>query len=469
MGRKRKSGKGSSKARVQKAKMLNSMIGCSSCTDIGQQSIPKIENDDEKHDWQIRNLPTFRYIMNQAINHIFSNGLTTGDEEQDEKILKPFLYAQNRLGVTNYNVLREAVHQAFETGKSGVRWLDLENGIINVQGKNYACLLKENEEFYGFKDVIAYMVSIDDERMSDKDIKNIKFDMKTFESQGYIIDKDLKIIILSKNEFLNLRNDTTKNDGESPLNYDLQRTELIASTYRRLNHDLNYDGPGRIIVRMNDGYIVGGENEVSTGEILNATTASAEARRTEIKTEVEEMGKQLKSSSSDSVIVMSNMFDKNIEHLPKVTKATEYFAWLENEGVMIAQMLGLSPALFSLGRISGNISMEKIIDNAMLNGIIPLRELFAVQISAFLAEKLGVEKIYFNKYEMKQVKDENDVRTKIVNMIDKLRRSGDNGLADKLVAILESDLDAGNGELKKLSAKKLNILDKIKIELRGGI
>lgn len=46
--------------------------------------------------------------------------------------------------------------------------------------------------------------------------------------------------------------------------------------------------------------------------------------------------------------------------------------------------------------------MEKIIDNAMVNDIVPLREAIAVQISHVISSKLGVQKIYFNKYELKQ-------------------------------------------------------------------
>ena len=61
--------------------------------------------------------------------------------------------------------------------------------------------------------------------------------------------------------------------------------------------------------------------------------------------------------------------------------------------------------------------MTSIIDTAMVNTIVPLREKYSEQFSEFIASKIGTEKIYFNKYDMKQNEDENTMRTKVVNMM----------------------------------------------------
>ena len=77
----------------------------------------------------------------------------------------------------------------------------------------------------------------------------------------------------------------------------------------------------------------------------------------------------------------------------------------------------MAPSLLELGNVSGNVSMEKILDTQMVNSIVPLRERYSEQFSSFISGHLGFEKVYFNKYEMKQNDDENTMRTKVVNMM----------------------------------------------------
>lgn len=74
---------------------------------------------------------------------------------------------------------------------------------------------------------------------------------------------------------------------------------------------------------------------------------------------MQELGNKIKYSTSDEVVLASSMFDKNIEHLPRVTKGTEFFDWLNKEGSILAQNFGITPELIGLGDVSGNVSMEK--------------------------------------------------------------------------------------------------------------
>ena len=134
----------------------------------------------------------------------------------------------------------------------------------------------------------------------------------------------------------------------------------------------------------------------------------AEARR---------VARQIQGSSSDSVIVLSNAFSDKIEHLERVTKATEFFTWIKNDTLLLAQDFGMSPSLMELGGVSGNVSMTSIIRTAILNSIVPLREKYAQQFSSFLAGKLGLGKLYFNSYDLDEAEDPNTMRTKIVNIL----------------------------------------------------
>ena len=106
--------------------------------------------------------------------------------------------------------------------------------------------------------------------------------------------------------------------------------------------------------------------------------------------------------------------------------------------------------------------MEKIIDNSMVNSIVPLRERYAVQLSGFIARHLRVDKVYFNLYEMQQQEDENTIRTKVVNMMSLLNamrvKEGENEviqpkaqeLFDKLSEMLVKNITNELGQLEEL-------------------
>lgn len=450
--------------------VLDDLVNCNtSCKDSGgfKTTLPKQLHIEDALCWLYENVPTLPYIIQRIVDFVFSDGLTTGDIDQDEK-LDEWLFAKNINGVTNNSILTESIKEALIYGKNGIRWLGDKDGegIINVASKRFAPLTEENTEYYGFNNTIGYIMSMDDRKMWETDVKAIKFDRGLFESRGIIADTDKRILILSKEELLSLRYDPTTDDGNSPLRRDKLRVKLLCAVFERLNYDIEYDGPGRIILRLKEGWASGSDGEASTSEVLrNQTKSEREKRIRAAKNEVEQLGKQIKESSSDSVLLLSNLFDSDIEKLPRNTQAIDFMDWLSTAGEIICQVYGIPPVLFNLGDISGNVSMEALIDNAMVNAIIPIRERFATQISTFVAPKIGVEKIYFDKYKMKQAEDENDKRAKVVDQIDKLRKTGnskDNSIADRLADILDADLVGADNQNVKLS-----IFQKISKKIKG--
>lgn len=355
----------------------------------------------EQIDYFRKNLPTLSYVENQFLNFLFSNGLTTGDDEQDKNILEPFLYSHNIMGVTNYEVLRSAVIESREYGRCGIRWLSYEDGIVLVPHDRYTSLQVWDKEYKGFKRTVAYAIALTDEAVVTGE-EPLEIDREEYVNTGQLVTKSKDIIIVSPDEFINLRNNTSKENGESIFERDIQRFRLLSQVYERLNYDIKYDGPGRVIFWLKDDIISNTSNEMSTGEIISQLSNDKDKRAEKAHKELEQIANAIKNSTSDNVILSPSMFEDKIDHLPRVTKATEFFDWLDQEGVIIAQNFGISPGLIELGNVSGNVSMEKIIDNAMVNDIVPLREAIAVQISHVISSKLGVQKIYFNKYELKQ-------------------------------------------------------------------
>ena len=429
--------------------ILKQWLECNTVCDLAVPREKKREGL-EKADRYMRILPGAEYVLTQTLNYIFSNGLTTGSINQDE-VLKTFLYRKNEKGNTNLSELRNTIGMAISHGGSGLRW---ERGNVYQYkwGTFRVLTYKEN----GIEKILGYIVAKDGGR-----VPNFTFrsdDMREYEDFISRLDEQ-GLILLTEEEFIVVRNDTSEWYGKSPLLADEERLDLLIAVYERLNYDIKYDGPGRIIIRPKDGYIGGADNEVSSSTVMGGALDGNEKRIEQIKAEAARVAKELKDSSSDSVIVLSNAFDKEIEHLERVTKATEFFNWIKNDTLILAQDFGMSPSLLELGGISGNVSMTSIINVAMTNSIVPLREKFATQISGFLSKMLGVEKIFFNKYEMEQREDENTMRTKVVNIMSLLNAMHDENdrirpdaleLFEDFAEMLSQNIHNENGVLEEL-------------------
>ena len=379
--------------------ILDNLLQCNTACKSGFTLVDN-KTQTEEIEWLIANLPTLPYVMDSYLNFVFSNKLTTGSEELDNTVLNPFLYRTNAKGVTNYSVIREAVKNMILYGKCGIRWLDDESGIVSVESNRYTSLTRQDKEFYGFYRTVSYAVSTDEEEPISLGQEPIELDRDEFKRTGRIVSKNKDYIVVLPEDFVNLRTDTSKENGISKLQEDKQRLTLIGNVYQRLNYDIVYDGPGRLIFWLKDNFLNGGDIDVSANEILDQSSEAKNLRAERAKDEIKKMATEIKGSSSDNVILASSYFEDKFEHIPRVTKATEFLEYLQmKEGSIIAQCIGITPELIGLGDVSGNVSMEKIIDNAMVNVIIPLREAVATQFSPMLSQKLGVPKIYFDKYE----------------------------------------------------------------------
>lgn len=395
--------------------ILEKWLECTTC-DI---AVPHKRRKEglEKADRYMEILPGADYVLTQTLNYIFSNGITTGSINEDE-LLNGFLYRKNEKENINLSELKNIIGMAITHGASGMRWVD--GNIYQYKWGTYRVLTFLDN---GIEKVLGYVVSKKGEKVPYFDLR----DASISEYDDFIRDLDKRdLMLLTTDEFMVVRNDTSLPYGYSPLLKDEARLDLMTAVYERLNYDIRYDGPGRIIIRPKEGYTQGGEgNEVSTSAVLKDSLEGEDRRVQRIKEEVRRVADDMKKSKSDSVIVLSNAFEKEITHLPRVTKATEFLEWLENDTAILAQDMGMAPSLLELGHISGNVSMNSILDNSMLNTIVPLREKYATQFSSFLSHRLGVTKIYFNVYEMQQAEDENSVRTKWVNMMAQLNAMTD--------------------------------------------
>lgn len=333
--------------------MLERWAECAAC-DV---SVPKkrFKEGLEKADRYMEILPGADYVLTQTLNYMFSNGITTGSINQDV-LLDNFLYRTNEKGNTNLSELKNIIGMAITHGYSGMRWF--EGNIYQYKWGEYKTLTYVNN---GIEQILGYVIAEDGGKVPTFDFKWDDYS----EYEDWIRDiKDKHLILLSQDEFHPIRNDTSLWYGYSPLLKDQERLDLMVATYERLNYDIRYDGPGRIIIRPKDGYT--GGTDVSTSGAVAETLVNPQDRVEKIKLEADRVATDMKNSSSDSVIVLSNAFDEKIEHLPRVTKATEFLEWLKNDTMILAQDFGMAPSLMELGGVSGNVSMTSILDTAML-------------------------------------------------------------------------------------------------------
>lgn len=396
--------------------VLDDMNRCDkTCTGLAVDD-PKTKVRDV--DWLVENLPGIDYVLSRMANYIFANGMTTGFDEQDER-LNTWLYEElNKQDSTNYSVLSNAIMNAIAYGCCGIRMYD---GNLYLYKKGYYGAL--TNEVDGVKEIVAYFIKEDRSMVENEIERNEWNDFQTYDDIVFWFKDNGYILLDPATEFANLRNDTSELFGYSPLLRDKQRINLILSVYERLNYDITYDGPGRILLHTKDGFVSDEKNEISTTEVLNNAPGMMNNRYQDAKDEARRIATDLKNSTSDAVGVISGAFDKDITHLPRVTKATEFLEWLDVDMTIIAQILGMSPTLLEVGDLHGNVSVEKIIDTAMLNTVIPLREKYAIQFSDLIAKRIGVTKVAFNKYDMVQTQDENEIRGRVADIIKSLSYS----------------------------------------------
>lgn len=439
--------------------ILDDFFSCNTfCVDIGQQLKPIPNRSFDKIEYFLRVLPGIEYVKTLYIFYLFSNDLTTGKVD-DDKRLNEFLFRLNKNDKTNKEVLKNAVGTAILWGVCGVR--KFKGDIYEVPPGKYGKLMHRED---GIETVVAYFTKENGENIEKGEVnldEIVKIEegetiievlQERFNTNGYIL--------LDKSEFIEIKNPTTQ--GESPLLYDALRLELLVTAYEQMNHDLKFNGPGRHLVRPEKGYFGGGDNDISTAKVLDNSEISKDKRDRAAKKEAQNLMVALKESKPDSIIYLPRELANDITPLPKNTKATEFLEWIEQEGVILAQVLGLSPSLLELGRLSGNVSMEKIIDNSMLNNIVPAREGYATQFSPLLSAILNVDYIHFDKYEMEQTEDENNMLAKRADMLVKIA-SVDNPLSDEVITAMLTQINTylhyDNGELRELSLGKKEYTD----------
>lgn len=100
---------------------------------------------------------------------------------------------------------------------------------------------------------------------------------------------------------------------------------------------------------LKDGFAKGDTIDLSASQVLDESSSSKADRADKARIEAKRLGQEIRNSKSDNVILASSIFEK-MDHLPRVTKGTEFLEYLQmKEGSIICQCFGLTPELIGLG------------------------------------------------------------------------------------------------------------------------
>jgi len=332
---------------------------------------------------------------------MFATELFAGDgteEDKDNIKLKEFLQKRNIQGTKNIDLLKKVDLESAVYGSAGARFLSEEDGIIDVPFNTYVPIRIPSKDYHGVNEIAYYAINTDRKEISSIDpqilgriasgLVNTRID-----STGTIQLEDTNIIIVPPAQFVAFENVPIEGIEKSPLLNDIQRITFLINLYKQLNTDIVYDGPGRFIAWVDDS--VDSELGVSMGgEITNTTAKARQDKLEETRKIITDAMNRFKNSTNRDLLVV-NDFLKDLEHFPRTTLAKDLMPYLENEVEIACQLFGVPAQLLAAGRILGNISMEKIIDNSMIGVIIPRRNRIASKISMLLGENLDVGEIHF--------------------------------------------------------------------------
>ena len=233
--------------------------------------------------------------------------------------------------------------------------------------------------------------------LSPEDVKNILKDPKAYANDYLVVTDD---------EFACIRLDTSKVFGISPLLKDRKRVQLILNILDKMNYDIVRNGIGTIALRAKTNLVdeleETAENGLlpASGQLLDVGRKAKEERDRKIAEDMDAISNKLATTEFNDAIVYPSRFDE-LKQLNRDTKAVDFLEYLAQYiPSIVAQMFGVPARLFDLGKTVSNIGTHSIIDNAMRNCIIPMRDHFIGQANPVLMKAIGIdEEVMFSSYE----------------------------------------------------------------------
>lgn len=355
-------------------------------------------------------LPDVDYILDNIVNYMFTNYLTTEDFDKDKE-LRDYLYSLNFNGQRNYDVLKQVAKGYRKYGYYGL--LNTGEGLVGIHPKDILACVIDYPKKPVLRQTLTYLIKNTNTFIT-------PYDRKTGNNRPVIdysaedIQKILEnpeeykneVLVVTDKEFACVRIDTSQVFCMSPLLKDRKRVELILNILNRMNYDISRNGIGTIALQAKDTLEEQIEESVeqgtafSGGELLDMGRTAKGERTKKIIEDMNAFAEKLSETEFNDAIVYSGNF-QNLEQLERDTKATDFLDYLSQYvPAIICQMFGVPARLFDLNKTVSNIGTYSIIDNAMKNTIIPMRDHFIGQVVHILQNASGLsEHIKFDSYE----------------------------------------------------------------------
>lgn len=384
-------------------------------------------------------LPDVDYILDNIVNYMFTNYLTTENFDKDKQ-LRDYLYSLNFNGQRNYDVLKQVAKGYRKYGYYGL--LNTGEGLVGIHPKDIlACVIDYPKKpvlrqtlTYLIKNTNTFITPFDRKTGNNRPVTDYSAEdiQKILENPE---EYKNEVLIVTDKEFACVRIDTSQVFCVSPLLKDRKRVELILNILNRMNYDISRNGIGTIALQAKDTLEEQIEESVeqgtsfSSGELLDMGRTAKGERTKKIIEDMNAFAEKLSETEFNDAIVYSGNF-QNLEQLERDTKATDFLDYLSQYvPAIICQMFGVPARLFDLNKTVSNIGTYSIIDNAMKNTIIPMRDHFIGQVVHILQNASGLsEHIKFDSYEFaNNYNYNNDLY--ILDVYDRLK-SVDNKMAE---------------------------------------
>lgn len=355
-------------------------------------------------------LPDVDYILDNIVNYMFTNYLTTENFDKDKQ-LRDYLYSLNFNGQRNYDVLKQVAKGYRKYGYYGL--LNTGEGLVGIHPKDIlACVIDYPKKpvlrqtlTYLIKNTNTFITPFDRKTGNNRPVTDYSAEdiQKILENPE---EYKNEVLIVTDKEFACVRIDTSQVFCMSPLLKDRKRVELILNILNRMNYDISRNGIGTIALQAKDTLEEQIEESVeqgtsfSSGELLDMGRTAKGERTKKIIEDMNAFAEKLSETEFNDAIVYSGNF-QNLEQLERDTKATDFLDYLSQYvPAIICQMFGVPARLFDLNKTVSNIGTYSIIDNAMKNTIIPMRDHFIGQVVHILQNASGLsEHIKFDSYE----------------------------------------------------------------------
>lgn len=379
-------------------------------------------------------LPDVDYILDSIVYYMFTNRLTTKDEEKD-KLLNKFLQETNFNGQRNIDVLQGVAKGYRKYGYYGL--YNSGQGLVGVHPKDILAINIPYPEHPVLRQTLGYVIKRTDDAHAIVDhITGYSKGYSNLDIEAYmdLLQHPEKykddLLLVTEDNFSCVKLDTSKVFGISPLLKDRKRVQLLLNILDRMNYDIARNGIGTIALQAKDSIIDSieeGEAEgfvPSAGQLLDMGRTAKKERADKIAKDMEDISQKLSETEYNDAIVYSSKFE-NLLQLTRDTKAVDFLDYLSlYASSIVAQMFGVPARLFDLGKTVSNIGTHSIIDNSMKNNIIPMRTHFIGQCSRLLENAIGLnhheQDITFASYEFsKDYNYSNDMT--ILEVYDRLK------------------------------------------------